>query len=109
MPGLILESTPYVPEGDDAALADVLGLLDFVDGGARALGLDVDSALTPLEPLRKATTLGDVNDRAALVRATGMAGAAIRRALRALPGEHLTPTLMYRALEDAARPTSRRR
>src|ERR1019366_9339853 len=32
---------------------------------------------------------------------TGVTGAAIRRALRALPGEHLTPTLMYRALEDA--------
>jgi cytochrome c peroxidase len=97
----ILESTPFVPEGDDAAFADVLGLLDFLDGGARALGLDVDSALAPLETLRTATTLADVTDRAALVRATGVAGAAIRRALRALPGEHLTPTLTYRALEDA--------
>jgi cytochrome c peroxidase len=97
----VLESTPYVPDGDDAALADVLGLLEFVDAGAQALGLDVRPELAPLEGIRGARTLGEVRDRATLVRASGVAGAALRRALRALPGEHLAPDRMYRTLDDA--------
>ncbi len=94
----LLESTPYVPEGDDAALADVLGFLDFLDGGARALGLDVTSQLAPLARLRTAGTLSEVTDRAAIVRATGSLGSAIRTALRA---EGYPTTLTYRPLRDA--------
>jgi cytochrome c peroxidase len=97
----VLESTPYVPEGDDAALADVLGLLDYVEGGARALGLDLAGTAGPLDVVRTAKTLSEATDRAVLVRATGLTGAAIRSALRKLPDEHLAPTLMYRPLDDA--------
>jgi cytochrome c peroxidase len=96
-----LEATPYVPEGDDAALADVLGLLDFVSEGVAALGIDVGPALGPLERVRAARSLEELHDRAAFVRATGVAGAAIRRALRELPGPRLVPDLVYRPLDDA--------
>ena len=74
---------PLRAEGDDAALADVVGFLDFIDAGARALGLDVASEAAPLERLRAAQTLAEVSDRAAIVRATGVLGASIRRALGA--------------------------
>jgi cytochrome c peroxidase len=95
----ILEATVYVPEGDDAALADVLGFLDLIEGGARALGLDVTSETAPLERLRTVQTLADATDRAALVRATGALGGAIRRDLGAIG---IATTLMYRPLRDAA-------
>ena len=94
----VLESTAYVPEGDDAALADAIGLLDFVERGAHAIGLDVAGDVTPILRLRSATTLADVEDRAAIVRATGVLGTAIRRALRAWG---VSTTLMYRPLRDA--------
>ena len=94
----VLESTPYVPEGDDAALADGLGLLDFLDGGTRALGLDVATDLAPLQRLRSVKALAEVSDRAALVRATGALGSSIRRALGA---EGVATTLTYRPLRDA--------
>jgi cytochrome c peroxidase len=94
----VLESTPYVPDGDDAALSDVLGFLDFLDGGARALAIEVTSELAPLESLRKAQTLSDVADRAAIVRTTGPLGSSIRRAMRA---RGYDATLTYRPLHDA--------
>jgi cytochrome c peroxidase len=93
----VLESTSFVPEGDDAALADARGFLDLIDGGARALGLDVTSETAPLERLRTVQTLADVTDRAAIVRATGALGTSIRRALGATS---VSTTLMYRPLRD---------
>jgi cytochrome c peroxidase len=75
-----LEATAYVPEGDDAALADVHGLLDFLERGIRAADLDVGSLLAPLLRLRQARTLSEVTGRAALVQATGVLGASIRSA-----------------------------
>jgi cytochrome c peroxidase len=92
-----LESTPYVPEGDDAALADVLGLLDFVERGVRAFDLDVESDLDPLLRLRQAHTLSEVTDRASIVRATGALGATIRSAARA---RGLATSRMIRPLHD---------
>jgi cytochrome c peroxidase len=94
----VLESTAYVPEADDAAFADVSGFLDFVEQGVRALDLDVTADLAPLLRLRSATTLADVTDRAAIVRAAATLGTSIRRALR---GRGITTTLMYRPLRDA--------
>ena len=94
----VLESTPYVPEADDAAFADVMGFLDFIDAGTRALGLDVTSEAAPLDRLRSARTLADVTDRAGIVRAAGALGASIRRGLRATG---IATTLMYRPLRDA--------
>jgi cytochrome c peroxidase len=94
-----LESTPYVPEGDDAALADVLGLLDFLEGGVRALDLDVGPRVTPLLPLRQARTMSEVTDRAAIVRATGALGAAIRSAART---RGLATNPMIRPLHETA-------
>jgi cytochrome c peroxidase len=94
----VLEATSYVPEGDDAALSDVLGLLDFIDAGTRAIDLDVASELAPLERLRTAQTLAEVTDRAGLARAAGVLGASIRRALRATG---VSTTLTYRPLHDA--------
>jgi cytochrome c peroxidase len=94
----VLESTAYVPEGDDAALADAIGFLDFVDRGAHAIALDVAGDLAPILRLRSATTLAEVTDRAAIVEATGVLGTAIRRALRAMG---VSTTLMYRPLRDA--------
>ncbi|HTB72132.1 MAG TPA: cytochrome c peroxidase [Polyangiaceae bacterium] len=94
----VLESTPYVPEGDDAAFADAMGFLDFIDAGTRALGLDVPSQAAPLERLRSARTLAEVTDRAGIVRAAGALGASIRRGLRATG---IATTLMYRPLRDA--------
>jgi cytochrome c peroxidase len=94
----VLESTPYVPEGDDAALADVLGFLDFIDAGTRALELDVATETAPLERLRAAQALADVNDRAGVVRTAGVLGASIRRALHA---SGIATTLTYRPLRDA--------
>jgi cytochrome c peroxidase len=94
----VLEATSYVPEGDDAALSDVLGLLDFIDAGTRAIGLDLASEVSPLERLRAVQTLAEVTDRAGLVRAAGVLGASIRRALRATG---VTTTLTYRPLHDA--------
>jgi cytochrome c peroxidase len=94
----VMESTPYVAEGDDAAFADVLGFLDFIDAGARALSVDVASEVAPLERLRTAPTLAEVDDRAAFVSATGALGSSIRRALQAMG---VSTTLMYRPLRDA--------
>ena len=94
----VLESTSFVPEGDDATMADVLGLLDFLDAGTRALGLDVSADAAPLARLREAHTLAEVTDRASIVRATGVLGASIRRTLRS---EGLATTLTYRTLRDA--------
>ncbi len=103
----IAESTPYVPEGDDAALADAAGFLAFIDGGVQALGLDLGARdagatdpLAPLERVRRAHTLADVTDRASVLRATGVLGAAIRRALRA-QGIATNLTLTYRPLGGA--------
>jgi cytochrome c peroxidase len=94
----ILESTPYVPEADDTALADVLGFLEFLENGTRALGLEVTAYLAPLARLRDARTLAAVTDRAASVRATGVLGTSIRHALGALG---FATTLTYRPLRDA--------
>jgi cytochrome c peroxidase len=94
----VLESTSFVPDGDDAALADTLGFLDFLEGGARALALEVTVEMAPLERLRQASTLADVSERAAIVRATGVLGSALRRAVHAT-GIH--PTLTYRPLREA--------
>jgi cytochrome c peroxidase len=99
----ILESTPFVPEGNDAAFADVLGFLDFVEAGARALDLDVGAEVAALSRLRQARALSDVTDRAALVRATGVVGTAIRRALHA---RGVAANLMIRPLRDAADPSA---
>ncbi len=94
----VMQSTPYVPEGDDAALTDVLGFLDFIDAGVHALGLDVTSEALSLERLRPAQTLSEVTDRAAIVRATGTLGTSIRRALGAMG---VATTLTYHPLRDA--------
>jgi cytochrome c peroxidase len=94
----VLESTPYIPDADDAAFADVLGFLDFLEGGTRALDLDVHTPLSALSDLRRVSTLSDVRDRAALVRATGVLGSTIRGALRA---RGITLHLTYRPLRDA--------
>jgi cytochrome c peroxidase len=89
----ILESTPYVPDGDDAALADVTGLLDGITAGAGALGIDVSAELHPFEPIGRAGAMADVHDRAALVRATGALGAKLREPLRGVPAYPRFPTL----------------
>src|ERR1019366_3204944 len=81
----LLESTSYVPEGDDSALADVLGLLAGIEAGSRALGIDVADAVAPLQRVKSAATLGEVHDRAALVRATGVLGGRLRLGARAYP------------------------
>jgi cytochrome c peroxidase len=94
----ILEATSYVPEGDDAALSDVLGFLDFVEDGARAIDLDVRSEIAPLERLRTLQMLAEATDRAALVRATGVLGTSIRRALQAIG---VPTTLTYRPLHSS--------
>jgi cytochrome c peroxidase len=94
----ILESTSYVPEGDDAAAADVAGFVDFLERGTQAMDLHVEAALAPLEPIRGVTRLADVTPRSALVRATGLLGHAIREALRA---RGLTPVTWIRPLRDA--------
>ncbi len=94
----VLESTAYVPEGDDAAFADVLGFLDFIDNGVHAIDLDVTADIAPLLRLRSVTALSEVSDRAAIVRAAGALGASIRSALR---GAGVSTTLMYRPLGDA--------
>ncbi len=93
-----LESTSYVPEMDDAAFADVLGLLDFIEGGIQAVGFDVSPDLSPLLRLRKAHTLSEVIDRASIVRATGVLGESIRRAVHA---RGFATNLMIRPLRDA--------
>ncbi len=94
----VLESTPYVPEADDAAFADVMGFLDFIEAGTGALGLDLTSKAAPILRLRTARTLAEVTDRAGIVRAAGALGASIRRGLRATG---IATTLMYRPLHDA--------
>ncbi len=94
-----LESTAYVPEGDDAALADAIGFLTFLEEGTRALGLDVQSEFVALVPLRRAATLSEVRDRATIVRATGVLGASIRRAVRGLGFPTNWP---YRPLYDGS-------
>jgi cytochrome c peroxidase len=102
-----MESTPYVPENDDAALADVLGLLDFLEGGVQAMGFDVGVDLRPLLELRQAHTLAElcaelraeVGDRASLVVATGVLGHAIRREALA---QGLAPILMIRPLGNVS-------
>ncbi len=99
----ILESTPFVPDGDDAALADVLGFLDLVESGTRALGLEVAAEVAPFSRLRQARTLSEVVDRAELVRATGALGTAIRSALHA---RGIATNLMIRPLRDAADPSA---
>jgi cytochrome c peroxidase len=78
----IFESTAFVPEGDDAALADVLGLIDGVESGARTLGVDLSGPLAPFARVRSVRTLAEVKDRASLVRATGVLGAMLRAKLR---------------------------
>jgi cytochrome c peroxidase len=95
----LLESTPYVPEADDSALADVVGLLDFLDAGTRAAALDVHAELAAFGPLRRATSLSEVGDRAELVRDTGLLGASLRRAADSL---ELATLPMYPSLRDAA-------
>jgi cytochrome c peroxidase len=94
----VLESTPYVPEGDDAALADALGFLALLDGGAQVLGLAVAPELAAFDRLRAARVLAEVTDRAAIVRASGVLGSAIRRVLRA---RGFATNLTYRPLRDA--------
>jgi cytochrome c peroxidase len=92
-----LESTPYVPDGDDAALADVLGLLDFLERGLAAANLDGGSLVMPLLRLRQAHALSDVTDRASIVWETGVLGAAIRSAARV---HGVTTNPMIRPLYD---------
>ncbi len=94
-----LESTAYVPEGDDTALADVVGFLDFLEGGTRALGLDVGSDFAALASLRRARILSEVSDRATIVRATGILGASIRRAMRELG---FPTNWLYRPLHEGS-------
>jgi cytochrome c peroxidase len=94
-----LESTSYVAEGDDAAFADVLGLLDLLEGGVRVVGYDVGSELNPLLLLRQAHTLSEVTDRASIVRATGVLGESIRREAQ---GRGFTATPMIRPLGDVS-------
>jgi cytochrome c peroxidase len=78
----LLESSAFVPEGDDAAFADVLGLIDAVEAGTRAVGVDVSEGLAPFARVKTAPALADVRDRAALVRATGVLGALLRSKAR---------------------------
>jgi cytochrome c peroxidase len=95
----VMESTSYVPESDDAALADVLGFLDFLDGGVQAMGFDVGVDIRPLLELRRAHTLVEVGDRASLVAATGVLGHSIRREALA---QGIAPILMIRPLGDVS-------
>jgi cytochrome c peroxidase len=95
----VLESTPFIPEGDDSALADVLGLLDVLEQGTHALGFDAGPAMPALGLLRQSGRLSQVGDRALVVRETGVLGAAIRRAAHGLG---VSPTLMIRPLFDDA-------
>ena len=94
----VLESTPYVPERDDSAWADVVGVLDFLDAGSRAAGIDVDAQLVALGPLRQARALSEVTDRAELVRSTGLLGSSIRHAAGSL---HFAIVPMYPSLRAA--------
>jgi cytochrome c peroxidase len=93
----LLESTPYVPEQDDSALADAIGLLDFIESGAQGTPVEVSSELAAFEPLRRAKALSEVKDRAELVRITGVLGATIRRTAASL-GFTILP--MYPPLHD---------
>src|SRR6185312_14953106 len=77
----VLESTPFVPAGDDAAAADAAGAVDLLAAVAPALGLAVD--VTPLGDVARATGASELHDRAALVRATARLGAAVRHAAAA--------------------------
>jgi len=99
----VLESTSFVPDGDDAAFADVLGFLDLLDGGARALTLDVAADLAPLRRLQQAHSLAEVTDRAAVVRATGVLGESIRREART---RGFTTGLMIRPLYGDQAPSA---
>jgi cytochrome c peroxidase len=81
----VLESTSYVPQGDDAALADVLGLLEWIEAGTRALGIEVSDATAAFAPATQASGLATLRDRASLVRASGAIGARIRQRERAYP------------------------
>jgi cytochrome c peroxidase len=94
----VLESTAYVPEGTDSTFADVVGLLDFLREGTRAAGIDVDTELVALEPLRKSKALAEVADRAEIVRDSGVLGSSIRR-IAASRG--FTILLTYPPLRDA--------
>ena len=99
----VLESTSFVPEGDDAAAADVAGFVDFLEDGTQAAGLRVEAAMAPLHRLRDVARLTDVTDRAAIVRATGILGRAIREALHAVG---LATTLMIRPLHGFSDPSA---
>jgi cytochrome c peroxidase len=94
----VLESTAYVPEGDDSALADVVGLLNFLDDGTRAAALDVAADHLALDRLRQAKALAEVTGRADIVRDTGVLGTAIRRAAAS---RGLAILLTYPPLRDA--------
>jgi cytochrome c peroxidase len=99
----ILESTSFVPEGDEAAAADVAGFVEFLESGTRAMGLSVDEALAPLARLRNVQHLADIRGRGALVRATGVLGRAIRLSLH---DRGLETTLQNRPLRNAPEPSA---
>jgi cytochrome c peroxidase len=99
----ILESSSFVPEGDDAAAADVAGFVDFLEAGTRATDLHVEAAVQPLDRLRGVARLSDVTERGALVRATGVLGHAIREALRE---RGLAPTTLIRPLRAGSEPSA---
>ena len=99
----LLESTSFVPEGDDAAAADVAGFVDFLERGTVAMELSVGEALAPLAPLRDVQRLADVRGRGALVRATGVLGRTIRLSLH---DRGLATTLQNRPLRDAPEPSA---
>jgi cytochrome c peroxidase len=81
----IAESTAYVPDAEDAAFADVLGLLSGLEMGLSALHVDAADALAPFARIKAARSLADLRDRASLVRATGVLGARIRAAVGGKP------------------------
>ncbi|MEJ7728133.1 MAG: cytochrome c peroxidase [Polyangiaceae bacterium] len=106
--GLVgLEANGGVPDGHDAVLADMVGLLEAIELGAtafsasagdpateRALGEVRARVATLRAPLRAAVSTLDLVDRAAWARETGQLGVAVR-ALGTARG--LSPRLPYGA------------
>ena len=98
-----LESTAYVPEGDDAALADALGFLDFSTKGAlpSASTSGADVAPRPATVASRGDLVGGARIAPTIVRATGILGTAIRPARRPCVWAFRRPW-PYRPLRDGS-------
>lgn len=108
---LVLESTPAVPEGLSAVLADAQGTLDFIERGADVLaGISNPKSAEDLASVKSAVALlrkrldtamqkRELADRAAFVLSTAHLGVSLRR-LAASVGVDVRPP--YRARKTVA-------